>query len=408
MTDRSNAAPSPRAGPILKYYLYVATQSAWFLTPVWTVFLLDQGLSYTQIGVLNGAWFAAIVFGEVPTGYLADRIGRRNGLFLGALAQAVAVAVFGFLHSFAAILVLYVTWGVGSTFRSGSDSAWLYDTLQEQLAEEEFTRIKGRGTAIQLVASGASAVAGGYLAGVDLYYPFLLSAVVIGIGGLVVLTIPETAAFADGTAERLTVTDALPVVRDTLFRPPLRRFVLYTTVTFALGWSIVTYTQPMALRLGFDAAGLGWLYAGFTVVSAVLANAAERIERVVGVTNWVRTVPVVLGTLYVATAFLPALAIPTFFAMRALLRTTTVLEQRYLNDRAAALGRATVLSAASMVYSLARIPFRLVAGPLADRYSPVVAIGVMGALLLFAMVLLRVRAPLTSASSGRVAPSSTD
>ncbi|MFC7046875.1 MFS transporter [Halobacteriaceae archaeon GCM10025711] len=133
-------------GPVAKYYVYAATQAAWFVTPVWFIFLLSKDLSYTQMSVLNAVWWAAIVLAEVPTGYLGDRVGRRNGMLLGSVTHLVAVAVFGLLNTFWSILALYAVWGVGVTFRSGSDSAWLYDTLEERMAEDQFTRVKGRGS----------------------------------------------------------------------------------------------------------------------------------------------------------------------------------------------------------------------------------------------------------------------
>jgi MFS family permease len=150
-----------RLSPVAKYYLYVATQAAWFTTPIWNVFLLAKGLSFTQLGVLNSTWWAATVFGEVPTGYVADRIGRRTSLLVGALTHVVCVLVFGLLDSFWPILGIYTVWGIGRTFRSGSESAWLYDTLADQMAEEQFATVKGRGTSVSLVVAGASALLGG-------------------------------------------------------------------------------------------------------------------------------------------------------------------------------------------------------------------------------------------------------
>jgi hypothetical protein len=49
--------------PVAKYDAYVGTQAAWFTTPIWNVFLLANGFSYTQLGFLNSAWWAATVLG---------------------------------------------------------------------------------------------------------------------------------------------------------------------------------------------------------------------------------------------------------------------------------------------------------------------------------------------------------
>lgn len=400
---RSRSALRGRlSGPIAKYYLYVAAQAGWFVMPILTLFLLDQGLSFTEVSVLNAVWWGSMVLGEIPTGYVGDRIGRRSSLLLGSAVSAVSVLVFGLLSSFPAILVVYTVWGVGVTFRSGSESAWLYDTLAEQAGEEEFTRVRGRGNALRLVSMGLSALAGGYLAGVDLYLPFVATAVFSVLGGLVAATIPKNRAYrgeCQGPPGEVPEDcpdpaefgprDAWPVVRDTLTAPPLRAFVLAVGVFYAVAWSTAMYTQPIVENLALGAGMaegqvvplLGWLYAGFSGVSALVSYYADRIESVVGPEGWALGAPILLGVVFLATLALPLLAVPAFFLMRALLNTTDVLKERYLNDHAESLGRATVLSAASMLFGLARVPLRVLSGVVGDATSPLGAVGAMGALL---------------------------
>lgn len=372
---------------MLAYYVYVATSAAWFMVPIWTLFLLDSGLSYTQIALLNTAWWVSVLVGEIPTGYVGDRIGRRNSLVLGAILQAGGVAIFGLLDSFWPFLAIYVTWGVGNAFRSGSDSAWLYDVLKERGSTEAYTRLKGRGSAVMLTSGGLSALVGGYLASIDLYYPFAFSAVFVALGIPVLFTLPETEASGDD--ETLSFTGAMSIARETLDQPRIRPFVGYVVLVFAVGWSIDLFTQPLAIDAGLDRTQIGWLYAGFTVVSATMANFADRIEAALGSERWMRLVPVVLGVLYVVTAFVPILAIPTFFAMRGLVEASGVLQTRFLNDNAGSLGRATVLSTVSMISSVVRIPVRFAVGPVGDHFSPLVAIAAVGGLLLAGSLAIR-------------------
>jgi hypothetical protein len=399
-------------GPILKYYAYVATQAAWFIVPIWTLFLLEQGLSYTQLAILNGVWWSATVLGEIPTGYVGDRIGRRNSLLLGSVTSIVAVLAFGQMRTFASILAVYVVWGIGTTFRSGADSAWLYDTLAEDTDEEAFTRIKGRGSSIRLAVMAASAAAGGYLASVDMYAPFVATAAVVAVGAGVTLTMPKNRAYRQECrgpageipadcpdADAFTPRDAIPVIRETLTAPPLRSFVLAVGAFYAIAWSAGVYTQPIAEDVAFGlgmsegqmTAMLGWLYAGFSGVSAIITYYADRIEAAVGAQRWVRVAPALLGVAFLFAVLVPVLAIPAFFLMRALLHATDVLKDRYVNDRTGSVGRATVLSAASMLFGLARVPFRLLSGVVGDLTSPLTAIGAVGAMLVATTLLLVLR-----------------
>ncbi len=93
-------------------------------------------------------------------------------------------------------------------------------------------------------------------------------------------------------------------------------------------------------------------------------------------------VPFLVGALFATLWVAPILAVPAFFVARAVNTASVTLGNQYLNDRIDSVGRATVLSSASMVYSLAVVPFEVVGGVVADATSP------LGTLALFGVVLV--------------------
>ena len=64
-----------------------------FFTPVIVVFFQNQGLSMTQVMVLQTAFAVAVVVLEIPSGFFADRVGRRPSLFIGAAAVVGGAAL---------------------------------------------------------------------------------------------------------------------------------------------------------------------------------------------------------------------------------------------------------------------------------------------------------------------------
>src|SRR5262245_27004899 len=110
--------------------------------PIWVLYLRDQrGLSMTEITFLEVPLFLLIVFAEVPTGAIADRYGRRISLMLSSAILALSMYVYGVAESYALILVSNLTWGLAFTFRSGADTALLYDSLAALGREDDFQRI---------------------------------------------------------------------------------------------------------------------------------------------------------------------------------------------------------------------------------------------------------------------------
>lgn len=134
---------------VLKYYLYQATVTFGFFWPVFTVFLLHRGLTYTQIGLLGTISAAFVVIGELLTGYVGDRVGRRNSLLVSSLLLTLSLLGFIVVHRFGSFVVVYVLWALGLAFRSGSGDTWLYDALESRLQEDEYTRIRGHGGSVK-------------------------------------------------------------------------------------------------------------------------------------------------------------------------------------------------------------------------------------------------------------------
>ena len=77
------------------------------------------------------------VLAEVPTGAVADRLGRKASLALGVGCTAVAVLIFGLATSYEVVLVSYVAWAIGIAFFSGADQALLFESLKALGREDE-------------------------------------------------------------------------------------------------------------------------------------------------------------------------------------------------------------------------------------------------------------------------------
>ncbi|MFC4553026.1 MULTISPECIES: MFS transporter [Halorussus] len=397
---RARLADRLPSSTIAKYYCYQATVSFGFFSPIFTLFLLDRGLDYTAISTLSMLYAVVTVVGEVPTGYVGDRIGRRNSLLASSAFMTLSILGFVVVESFLGLAVLYVLWALMMVFKSGTGDAWLYDTLEAELDGDRFARVRGRGGSVNRAVTVVAMLAGGVLYSVDHALPFLASGVLNGAGVVVLLTLPENRQYVggnaesdgnDGSDESFTVFDALPVIRRRFSRPPLRSFVAYAALFFGVATVANMYVQPVTTRsLGFPEASLGVLYAAFTAVAAVASYCAGPVGDRFGVRGTLLVAPVLLGLFLLAPLAWPLLAFPAFFAVRGSNALLAPLVSQYVNDRVESVGRATVLSAASMAYALAKLPFYLLAGTVADAISPLVAVGVLGAALVVGVAAVRV------------------
>jgi MFS family permease len=121
--------------------------NARFYYPIFTILFLDFGLTIEQFAVLNAVWAASIVLFEVPSGALADIMGRRNLLVTTSLLMIAEMAVLCFVPLGDMTLVFYafllnrILSGTAEAAASGADEALAYDSLKRSRLEDNWPRV---------------------------------------------------------------------------------------------------------------------------------------------------------------------------------------------------------------------------------------------------------------------------
>ncbi len=105
--------------------------------PIVVPFYESNGLSMKDIMILQAVYSIAIVVLEVPSGYLADVIGRKKTLIIGAVFGVFGFTTYSLSFGFMGFLVAEIILGIGQSCISGADSAMLYDSLAGQRRREK-------------------------------------------------------------------------------------------------------------------------------------------------------------------------------------------------------------------------------------------------------------------------------
>ena len=154
------------------------TLSAALIWGVNTLFLLDAGLSFFEVFVANAAFSAGMVVFEIPTGVVADTLGRRVSFLLSVSVLGVTTLLYVGLAQVEAGVVAFalvsVLMGLGFTFYSGAMEAWLVDALAATGYRGLLDRVFARGQQITGAAMLVGTVGGGLLGQVDLSLPYVV------------------------------------------------------------------------------------------------------------------------------------------------------------------------------------------------------------------------------------------
>ncbi len=182
------AAPANRQSPfsisnIRRYIAFKVLFNARFYYPVFTILFLDFGLSVAQFSILNAVWAATIVLAEVPSGALADTIGRKRLLVFATLTMVVEVGMIAFVPTgnitlvFWIFLINRVLSGLAEAAASGADEALAYDALKKYGDPSQWGRVLEVLTRCQSVGFIIAMTLGAAI-----YDPALMNALAQGLG----------------------------------------------------------------------------------------------------------------------------------------------------------------------------------------------------------------------------------
>ncbi len=170
---------------VRRYYTYagIYTLAASIIWGINTLFLLDAGLSIAEVFIANAAFSVGTVIFEIPTGVVADTIGRRASFLLSLVVLAAStLAYVGLAQAGAGVVafsVASVFIGLGFTFYSGAMEAWLVDGLQGLGYEGEMDGIFANAQIIGGIAMLVGTIGGGFLGQINLALPFVVRAVLL-------------------------------------------------------------------------------------------------------------------------------------------------------------------------------------------------------------------------------------
>jgi MFS family permease len=168
---------------VVRTYLLVTALFNLAASLIWgvdTLFKLHAGLNIFQVMLTNAAFTFGMVVCEIPTGVVADTLGRRVSLLLcivtlfGATLLYVAIAWldWGFWPFMGASALL----GLGYTFYTGAVDAWLVDELKATGYSEPLEPVFARGQMAFGAAMLVGTLGGGLLGQLHLYVPYLVRA----------------------------------------------------------------------------------------------------------------------------------------------------------------------------------------------------------------------------------------
>lgn len=372
----------------------LATSLIWAIN---TIFLIQRGgLTLFQVMLVNTAYLIAQMVCEVPTGVIADTIGRKASylLSIGTIFVSTLLYVLTPLLGWGILgfVVASVIIGLGFTFQTGAVDAWMVDALDAAGWEGPKERVFAWGQMASGSAMIAGSLLGGFLGQVNLVIPYLVRAsVLVAAFALVALLVhdsgfvPRALHLSDFGAETKTVFTA--GVRYGWASRVVRPLMFVSLVTGVAGMFAFYSWQPYVLQLlgsssavwvlgVVQAASSVAMVGGNALVRVVMRSGVRRRDpaRVLAVGSVVASLAIAaiggVGLLALRPGLLPAaIAIGLWIAWSVVFGVLGPVRSSFVNEHIPSAQRATVLSLDSLFGDAGGVVGQPVLGWISTRFT---------------------------------------
>ncbi|WP_259424809.1 MFS transporter [Bacillus velezensis] len=358
---------------------------------IWILYLTSMNYSLFLVGILQSVLNLAMFLAEVPSGVISDRIGRKKSLLLGHFMVIIYLVMFLSFHNFIALFIAHIIYGIGLTFISGTDHAFLFDSLKEQGKEKWYGKSIGNYNGLVILGLAIAMGIGGYLQEISWSYVFI-AGIVTQLIAMAVITQLTEIKFENSEHETQTVGDILKEVKD-FFRlnKAFKYLVLSLSVFFAITSVFYMYGQDLLSQEGLSVRNISIIFAGLSILQALCSIFSSKPAEKFTPRRVLLLTFCIIGAAYL---FIPSgslyVTIAAFVVINALYDVIEPVSSQVVNNEIPSRTRATLLSIISLMTSL----FMFIAFPfigfLTDYFVSALlltAIGVLSILLSLFMML---------------------
>lgn len=269
------------------YYLTNFSHSLIFTIPIWIVFYQGK-ISPAEISTLVSLQFLFQMIMELPSGALADLIGRKFTILLGFIAGALSSFIVLWADNFGGFLIAILLMGLSDSFRSGAEEALIFDSLKQDNEENQTEKVYANNNIIYQIGLILATASGGLIYSFNQKLPFLLYfiSLLLGAGFCYLYIEPKI------DSDKFTLKNYLRQIRDgskEVFKNEYTKILsIYFIVVAGITWASTLYFNAyMMVDLGFNDDIRGYLSAIMRLLNVIIISTILKNNKLF---NWKRTI----------------------------------------------------------------------------------------------------------------------
>lgn len=341
----------------IAYFLSFLWRS-WFWLGIWIFYYLKY-TDYAGIGFLEAVMITTATIGEIPTGAIADMMGKKMAVIAAFVISGLGNLIMAFAPSYTVLLGSIIMMTLGGCFYSGSLEALVYDGLKNDGKEKIFNKVISRMNTMQNLGMAMSGAVGGYLYMISNSLPFIMVAIFYAIGAIVAMWLREPKVHSEKYSWGGFITQNKAGFGQLLANVEIRKIVISLLIPSA--FMVATenvLSDATAVELGLNSVQLGIYASVLFMVGVVFSESTEKILKLFKpkmlylflIAIYLATLIMmpVAGTVLGITLLFTRYAIQTVYDNFVSIRINMVTESRH---------RATTLSTYSLIRNIPYVIF---------------------------------------------------
>ncbi len=236
-----------------KFCAYGFLKNLRFFDPFIILFFRETGISYFQIGTLIAIRAIAVNLLEIPSGIIADSVGRRRSMIFSFASYILAFLMFFFFNSYTLFIPAMLLYAFGEAFRTGTHKAMILEYLRRNNQLEYKVPYYGHTRSWSQKGSALSSLIAGVIVFTTSNYHavFIFSVIPYILELFLMMSYPSYLDYTGGEKEResitirekvsITLKGLLSVIR----QPDSRRTLINSSIFDGMFKSLKDYIQPL-------------------------------------------------------------------------------------------------------------------------------------------------------------------
>lgn len=356
---------------INKQYIFTVMGNMDLTRGIWMLYLASKGLTLFEIGLMETIYHISSFTMEIPTGAVADILGRKTSRIIGKFVTVIALLIMILGGNKFAFAISFFFTALGNNLESGAGEALVYDSLKEIKEEEKYIKINGKNEFFSQIVGIISLVLGGYVATMSFLnvYKIALIIALLAVFQAFTFTEPTIGVIQKSHSFIKTFTkqikDSIEVIRKD-------KRILFTILTFELFETLFMilfyYNQNRLSNLGNTTLQIGIVLALGNLLAAIIATQTHKIEKELSLEGTLKIAALIAAICFwlISIINMGKIAFIVLCGIEVILFITI---GDYINRLIPSKQRATILSMQSMVFSFFMIILFPIMGKIGDIYG---------------------------------------